>query len=92
MEHYIRQAVERIKNMETVFEFLQRIVSEKSFSVCKEEWFRIHLDNLIDYYENGVWLADYTLDEQGLLPVNLKRGILSQDGFYDFLTEISDYL
>ncbi len=92
MEHYIRQAVERIKNMEAVFDFLQRIVAEKSFSVCKEDWFRIHLDNLIDYYENGVWLADYTLDEQGLLPVNLKRGILSQDGVYNFLSEIDGSL
>ena len=92
MEHYIRQAVERIKNMEAVFDFLQRIVAEKSFSVCKEDWFRIHLDNLIDYYENGVWLADYTLDEQGLLPVNLKRGILSQDGVYNFLSKIDGSL
>lgn len=40
---------------------------------------------LTDYYESGLWLADYTLDEQGLLPQDLKRGVLSQDGLWDLL-------
>ena len=84
--------INRIKNMESVFDFLQKMVAEKSVSVCKEDWFRIHLDNLLAYYEGGQWLADYTLDEQGVIPADIKRGILSQDGFYDFLAEINDYL
>lgn len=84
--------INRIKNMESVFDFLQEIVAEKSVSVCKEDWFRIHLDNLLAYYEGGQWLADYQLDEQGMLPKNLKRGVLSQDGVYNFLTDIADYL
>ncbi|MBE6866857.1 MAG: DUF4298 domain-containing protein [Ruminococcaceae bacterium] len=88
----MKSTIDRIKNMEAVFDFLQKMVREKTVSVCKEDWFRIHLNNLLDYYENGLWLADYELDEKGMIPSDLKRGILSQDGFYDFLTEISDYL
>ena len=88
----IRQSMERIKNMESVFDFLQRMVAEKSFSVCREDWFKIHLDNLLNYYQNGRWMADYQLDEQGLIPKNIKRGILSQDGFYDFLVDINEYI
>ena len=84
--------INRIENMEAVFDFLQRMVAEKSFSVCKQDWFRIHLNNLLDYYENGLWLADYELDEKGMIPSDLKRGILSQDGFYNFLTDINEYL
>ena len=42
---------------------------------------------LLDYYENGQWLRDYRLDEQGLLPSDLKRGILSEDGFYNYLQQ-----
>lgn len=84
--------INRIKNMESVFDFLQKMVAEKSVSVCKEDWFRIHLDNLLAYYEGGQWLSDYQLDEQGMLPKNLKRGVLSQDGVYNFLTDIADYL
>ena len=78
--------------MESVFDFLQKMVAEKSVSVCKEDWFRIYLDNLLAYYEGGQWLADYQLDEKGMLPKNLKRGVLSQDGVYNFLTDIADYL
>ena len=88
----MKSTIDRIKNMEAVFDFLQKIVREKTVSVCKEDWFRIHLDNLLYYYENGQWLADYELDEKGMIPSDLKRGILSQDGFYNFLAEINDYL
>ena len=43
---------------------------------------------LAAYYECGLWLSDYTLDEQGLLPRELKRGVLSQDGLWNLLAEI----
>ena len=32
-----------------------------------------------------IWKDDYALDEEGLLPKNLKRGVLSEDGIYDAL-------
>ena len=41
---------------------------------------------LREYYENGQWLRDYEADERGELPVNLKRGVLSQDGLWDLLS------
>lgn len=88
----MKETINRIKNMESVFDFLQKMVAEKSVSVCKEDWFRIHLDNLLAYYEGGQWLADYELDEKCMIPPDLKRGILSQDGFYNFLTDINEYL
>ena len=88
----MKETINRIRNMESVFDFLQKMVKEKSVSVCSEDWFRIHLNNLQDYYENGLWLSDYELDEKGMIPSDLKRGILSQDGFYNFLTDINEYL
>ncbi|MBQ6850425.1 MAG: DUF4298 domain-containing protein [Oscillospiraceae bacterium] len=88
----MKSTIDRIKNMEAVFDFLQKMVREKTVSVYKEDWFKIHLNNLLDYYENGQWLADYQLDEQGLLPENLKRGVLSEDGVYNFITDISEYI
>ena len=33
-------------------------------------------------------MEDYQLDEQGLFPPGLKRGVLSEDGVYNFLTEL----
>ena len=39
------------------------------------------------YYENGGWLDDFKSDEAGLLPKDLKRGVLSEDELYTFLEE-----
>lgn len=40
---------------------------------------------LSGYMSSGEWLRDYEADEAGLLPPDLKRGVLSQDGLYDLL-------
>ena len=42
---------------------------------------------LDEYYTSGEWQEDYEADEGGLLPADLKRGVLSQDGLYDVLME-----
>ena len=73
----IRQAVERIRRMEQLFDALR---------TCPEP---AGLRALVEYYEGGQWLWDYALDEQGLLPPDLKRGVLSQDAVYNFLEEKS---
>ena len=42
---------------------------------------------LTDYYLGGQWLADYQADERGELPADLKRGVLSEDGVWNLLTQ-----
>lgn len=37
------------------------------------------------YYTSGKWREDYEADEQGELPPDLKRGVLSQDTLYNLL-------
>ena len=37
------------------------------------------------YYTGGQWQKDFTDDEAGKLPRDLKRGVLSEDAVYDFL-------
>ncbi|MEF2883842.1 MAG: DUF4298 domain-containing protein, partial [Ruminococcus sp.] len=39
------------------------------------------------YYESVKWRKDYENDEAGLLPSNLSRGVLSEDGIYNLLEE-----
>lgn len=41
------------------------------------------LATLAQYEESGVWLEDYEADENGEIPPDLKRGVLSQDALYD---------
>ena len=84
----IKFAISRITKMEKIFDDLKF-----SFEKSKEEFYKNKnlqkkLKSLTNYYENGKWLKDYQLDEENLLPKNLKRGILSQDGIYNFLSEV----
>ena len=44
------------------------------------------LRELEAYYTSPLWKEDYAADEAGLLPKDLKRGVLSQDGI-DHLLE-----
>ena len=69
-------AILRIREMESRFDRLLADSPEPD-----------DLSVLLDYYENGQWLRDYRLDEQGLLPSDLKQGILSEDGFYSYLQQ-----
>ena len=42
---------------------------------------------LIDWYESPLWMADFAADEAGLLPHDLKRGVLSEDAIYNLLAD-----
>lgn len=78
-EKDMQKTINRVKRMEACFDLLRR-TAEKGEALPEEE-----LQLLIRYYESGQWLKDYELDEQGLLPRQLKRGVLAQDAVYDFL-------
>ncbi|MBR4201314.1 MAG: GNAT family N-acetyltransferase [Oscillospiraceae bacterium] len=43
------------------------------------------LRELSDYYGSAAWKRDFAADEAGLLPKELKRGVLSEDGIYNLL-------
>ena len=40
---------------------------------------------LRDYMASGQWQKDFEADEAGLLPADLKRGILAEDALFDLL-------
>lgn len=40
------------------------------------------------YYSSDEWRGDFESDEAGELPADLKRGVLSEDGLWNLLTEI----
>ena len=42
---------------------------------------------LSDYYGSEVWKQDFADDEAGLLPNGLKRGVLSEDGIWNLLSD-----
>ena len=66
--------IERITHMEALFD---RALEE-----------RVIPRELMDYYFGGQWLLDYQADERGELPPELKRGVLSEDGVWNLITEL----
>ena len=43
--------------------------------------------SILEAYYTTTWLSDFEADEAGLLPPDLKRGVLSEDGIYNLLEE-----
>ena len=78
--------LERIRYMERLLDFViearkeQPIDSEKSARI--QEALRI----LAEYYTSDEWKQDFADDESGLLPKDLKRGVLSEDDIWNLLT------
>ena len=83
-----REAIDRIQKMEQCFDMLITAEQNDPDAIMEDPCLKSFLCMLIHYYENGQWLHDYELDEKGLLPQNLKRGVLAQDAVYDFLDRI----
>ena len=86
----VKFAISRIIKMEKFFDDLRFSFEKSKDEFYKNSKLNKKLKILTTYYENGKWLKDYQLDEKNLLPKTLKRGILSQDGIYDFLCEVEN--
>lgn len=86
----LEEAIERIRRMELCFDRLQNAAATNMAAVREDASLNSLLRDLTRYYESGRWMGDYELDEKGLLPPDLKRGILAQDAIYDLLERIND--
>jgi hypothetical protein len=79
------EAVRRVSYMERL---MDEVLAAQKDESRTWPWFRMRqLRILEDYYENGLWRLDFETDERGLLPRGLKRGVLSEDGLYNVLTD-----
>ena len=74
---------ERVVFYEKLFDEVRDMPHETAAPGEEMQW-KVRL--LEEYYSSGEWQEDYEADEAGLLPAELKRGVLSQDGLYNFLT------
>ena len=84
------ETIQRIRQMEQYFDKLLELEHTDPDALRENASVQAILCALTCYYESGQWLQDYELDEKGLLPRDLKRGILAQDSVYDFLGRIRD--
>lgn len=87
-----KEQILRIRAMEVLFDDLLAAGEDRTLHPATDPLQAEKLRILLEYYEGPLWRRDYEADERGELPKTLKRGILSEDGFYDFFTEYAAHL
>ena len=80
----------RIQEMEQIFTAAKNAFDEGIFRPEEDAEQGEMLRILTEYYESPLWKDDYAADERGELPGNLLRGVLSEDGLYNLLTDIAE--
>lgn len=81
----VSYSVDRIREMEALYEEALRLLEWAEEDPEAFEAFRPEIRKLEIYYASPMWKADFEADEQGLLPPDLKRGVLSEDGLHNLL-------
>lgn len=78
----IQEHIERITHFEKIMDSVQAMDSDSPER-------KKLLGELSAYYSSDAWKRDFAADEVGMLPKDLKRGVLSEDGIYNLLEESS---
>lgn len=80
-----KKAIERIKEMEEILDRASKVINELDSKIAELESIQSNIQKLEKYYTGKKWKSDLKLDEEGKLPPDLKRGVLSEDEIYDLL-------
>ena len=83
-----RVQLERIKWMEQRFN--NALAAMKDGSADSLKAIEEDVAELSKYYGSDLWKQDFAADEAGQLPPDLKRGVLSEDGIWNLLTEYGE--
>ena len=78
MDKNQNERIRRIERMEKACERIREALAAGKYDIPE-----FYL--LSEYMESGAWQSDYEADEAGLIPTDIKRGVLSQDMLYDLL-------
>lgn len=82
--------IERIERMEKILDEGKMVVENLNRALEEYKHIQSEIKELQNYYENGNWMEDFKDDEAGKLPKDLKRGVLSEDGIYNFLSDYDE--
>lgn len=78
---------ERISSMEEILDKTLEMIREMDSALEKYRALQPEIEELNRYYGSKEWYSDLKADNEGKLPADLKRGVLSEDGIYDALTD-----
>lgn len=78
--------IERISQMESLFDKSNEVIRQLQQAVDDFYALQPVISKLENYYKTD-WHTDFETDEEGKLPTELKRGVLSEDGLWNLLEE-----
>lgn len=81
------EQIERIQHFESLLDRVAPILKNLGEALDAFEAVQEDVKELSAYYESDEWRDDFETDEAGKLPADLKRGVLSEDGLYDVLSD-----
>lgn len=84
--------IERITKNERIMREASDILNMREIPKESSEQLCDLMSELESYYLSEEWKNDYADDEAGLLPKDLKRGVLSQDGIFDLLDVYNEFI
>ena len=76
--------------MELRMERAAKAVMELSAALDNYEAVQEDIAELERYYGSEAWKQDFADDEAGMLPADLKRGVLSEDGIWNLLEDVRE--
>ena len=79
--------IKRIKAMERSLDRTSQAVMKLSAALDDYTAAQTDIRKLEKYYGSDEWRQDFADDEQGRLPKDLKRGVLSEDGIWNVLAD-----
>ena len=85
-----KQQLARIRLMERRLNRATAAVKRLEAALDKWEDAQEAIAALEEYYGSDLWKQDLADDEAGRLPADLKRGVLSEDGIWNLLTDARD--
>ena len=84
------ERIRRITEMENRYERISHALHTPGVCPDRLDSIRDDIQALSEYYEGSLWREDFEADEAGLLPQGLKRGVLSEDGVYNLLSDYAE--
>jgi len=73
--------------MEQLYDLAKEAMKEQPMSASTYAKAQEAMAELAAYYGSDEWKQDFADDEAGLLPKDLKRGVLSEDGLWNLLAD-----
>ena len=83
----VTKRLARIRKMERMFGKASRVLSRLDKALDEYDAVKSQIASLNEYLDSGQWREDYEADERGEIPRDMRRGVLSEDGLYNLLTD-----